>query len=276
MKSLLTKLLIKYRVVVFKKESLEKLHTFNINKIHIILLILLIFWLSLFFSSLLLIFSPLGNNFFDYSKKQEISELYLHVDSIENLLNLHLNYTENLKLLFHEQDTLKNNSINEVVFSLPFLQSKITKQDSSLINYIKKLDQASVTKYNSRVLSKLNITSPTKGFVTSSFNIKEGHFGVDIAAEKNTSVFSILNGVVLFSGYSGDFGNFLVVGHENSFISIYLHNSTLLKNTGDFVKTGEKIALIGSSGNLSSAPHLHFELWSGVTPIDPEKYLQFK
>jgi len=276
MKSLLAKLLIKYRVVVFKKESLEKLRTFYVSKIHLMLLIFLFFSISFFFSSLLLIFSPVGNSFFDYSKKKEISELYLHVDSMEILLNQYLDYTEKIKLLFHEHDTLKKEAIDEVVFSLPFLQSKITKQDSSLVNYIKGLDQEGVTKYNKDILNRLNVVSPTSGFITSSFNIKEGHFGVDIAAEKNSAVFSVLSGVVLFSGYSENFGNFLMVGHEGGFTSIYLHNSALLKKTGDLVTSGEKIALIGSSGKLSSAPHLHFELWSGVTPIDPEKYLKFK
>ncbi len=275
MKSLFTKLLIKYRVVVFKKESLEKLRTFYVSKIHLSFLVFLLFGVSFFLSSLLLIISPLGNVFFDYSKKNEISELYLHVDSVENLLNRYLDYTEKLKLIFNEQDTLKK-SFDGVVFSLPFLESKITKQDSSLLNYIMGLDEAVILKHNKDVLSRLGAVSPTNGFVTSSFNLKEGHFGVDIAAKKDADVVSVLNGVVLFSGYSEDLGNFLIVGHDGGFTSIYLHNSMLIKKTGDLVGSGEKIALVGSSGNLSSAPHLHFELWSGVTPIDPEKYLKFK
>ncbi len=275
MRSFLTKLIIKYRVVVFKKESLEKLGSFHVNGLHITLLTTLVFTISLFTCSLLLIFSPLGSKLFDYSKKKEISDLYLHVDSIENLLNLHLDYTESLKLIFNDLDTSKNTTNNNNTFSLNSLQSRITEQDSSLINYIKKLDEASVIKYNKDVLNKLNICAPTNGVITSSFNVKEGHFGIDIAAKKNADVLSILNGVVLFSGYSEGFGNFIIIGHENNFLSIYLHNSILLKNKGDLVTSGEKIALVGSSGSLSTAPHLHFEIWNGITPIDPEKYLQF-
>ena len=275
MRSFLAKLLIKYRVVVFKKESLEKLGGFYISKIHISLLLFVFFSLVFFICSLLLVFSPLGNKFFDYSKKKEISDLYLHVDSIENLLNLHLDYTENLKLIFNELDTFQNAKNNSDVFSLNSLQLRITKQDSSLINYIQKLDEKSVIKYNMDILNRLKIHPPTKGLVTSSFNIEDGHFGVDIAADKNTDVVSILNGVVLFSNYSEKLGNFIVIKHENNFLSVYLHNSILLKNKGDLVRAGEKIALVGSSGDLSTAPHLHFEIWNGITPIDPEKYLQF-
>ena len=128
-------------------------------------------------------------------------------EPLANLLNLYLDYAENLKLIFHEQDTLKNKPGDDIVFSLPFLQSKITEQNSSLINYIRGLNQEGITKYNKNILNKLTVSSPTKGFITSSFNIKDGHFGVDVAPEKNTSVFSVLKRVVLFSGYSGDFGN---------------------------------------------------------------------
>ncbi len=275
MRSFLAKLLIKYRVDVFKKESLEKLGGFHISKLHVSLLFFLFFTLVFFICSLLLIFSPLGNKFFDYSKKKEISNLYLYVDSIENLLNLNLDYTENLKLIFNDLDTFQNAKNKSGVFSLNSLQSRITQQDSSLISYTQKLDEKSVIKYNLDILNRMNAHPPTKGVVTSSFNIGEGHFGVDIAAEKNTDVVSVLSGVVLFSNYSEKFGNFIVVGHENNFLSIYLHNSILLKNKGDLVRAGEKIALVGSSGDLSTAPHLHFEIWNGINPIDPEKYLQF-
>jgi len=275
MSSFLAKLLIKYRVVVFKKESLEKLGSFYISKIHIGLFLFGFFSLVFFICSLLLFFSPLGNKFFDYSKKKEISDLYLHVDSIESLLNLHLDYTEKLKLIFNDLDTIQNTKNNSDVFSLNSLQLRITQQDSSLINYIQKLDEKSVVKYNMDILNRLKIYPPTKGLVTSSFKIEDGHFGIDIAADKNADVVSVLNGVVLFSNYSEKLGNFIVIGHENNFLSVYLHNSILLKKKGDLVRAGEKIALVGSSGDLSTAPHLHFEIWNGITPIDPEKYLQF-
>jgi len=135
MRSFITKLLIKYRVVVFKKESLEELGSFYINKIHIGLFIFLIFSLSFFVSSLCLFLSPLGNKIFDFSNKQKISDLYLHVDSIENLLSLHLDYTEKLKLIFNDLDTLKQPIDESVVFSIKSLHSRITKKSSLIIEF---------------------------------------------------------------------------------------------------------------------------------------------
>ena len=275
MKSILTKLLIKYRVDVFKKESLEKISSFHLNKMQLSILFVFIFILIFFISSVFIFFSPIGNKFFEISKKSEIAKLYMQVDSIENLLNLQLDYSERLKLIFNDFDTTQSQINGGVAFSLNSLQSKITQQDSTLLNFIKKLDNESVYKYNQSVLQKLNLQYPVNGMVTSKFDAKKNHFGVDIAAKENSDVFSVLNGVVLFTGFSDDLGNFIIIAHENNFFSVYLHNSSLLKSKGDVVNSGDKIALVGSSGKLSSAPHLHFELWSGLNPIDPEKYLQF-
>ena len=275
MKSLLAKLLIKYRVDVFKKESLEKISSFHLNKMQLSILFVFIFILSFFISSAFIFFSPIGNKFFELSKKREISELYMQVDSIENLLNLQLDYSERLKLIFNDFDTTKSQINGGVAFSLNSLQSKMTQQDSILLNFIKKLDNESVYKYNQSVLQKLNLQYPANGMITSKFDAKKKHFGVDIAAKENSDVFSVLSGVVLFTGFSDELGHFIIVAHENNFFSVYLHNSSLLKSKGDVVNSGDKIALVGSSGKLSSAPHLHFELWSGLSPIDPEKYLQF-
>ncbi len=275
MKSLLAKLLIKYRVDVFKKESLEKISSFHLNKMQLSILFVFIFILSFFISSAFIFFSPIGNKFFELSKKREISELYMQVDSIENLLNLQLDYSERLKLIFNDFDTTKSQINAGAAFSLNSLQSKMTQQDSILLNFIKKLDNESVYKYNQSVLQKLNLQHPANGMITSKFDAKKKHFGVDIAAKENSDVFSVLSGVVLFTGFSDELGHFIIVAHENNFFSVYLHNSSLLKSKGDVVNSGDKIALVGSSGKLSSAPHLHFELWSGLSPIDPEKYLQF-
>ncbi len=275
MKSILAKLLIKYRVDVFKKESLEKISSFHLNKMQLSILFVFIFTLSFFVSSVFIFFTPIGDKFFEMSKKSEVSKLYMQVDSIENLLNLQLDYSERLKLIFNDFDTTQNQSNSDVAFSLNSLQSKMTQQDSTLLSFIKKLDNESVYKYNQSVLQKLNLQNPTNGMITSKFDAKNKHFGVDIAAKENSDVYSVLSGVIVFAGFSDELGNFIIVAHENNFFSVYLHNSSLLKNKGDVVNSGDKIALVGSTGKLSSAPHLHFELWSGLKPIDPEKYLQF-
>ena len=100
------------------------------------------------------------------------------------------------------------------------------------MNYLQKLDEESSTKYNKEILEKLEVCRPTKGIVTSSYNVKDGHFGVDVAAEQGAGVYSVLGGVVLFSGYSGELGNFIVLASSNITLS---NNGPLILRT-DLVK----------------------------------------
>jgi murein DD-endopeptidase MepM/ murein hydrolase activator NlpD len=116
---------------------------------------------------------------------------------------------------------------------------------------------------------------PLKGTVTSRFDAPRKHFGIDIVSNANESIKATLDGTVLLSNFTSETGYVIALQHGNNLVSFYKHNSALLKKAGDFVKAGEVIAIIGSSGELSSGPHLHFELWYNGTPLDPLKYIAF-
>ncbi|MHB8400623.1 MAG: M23 family metallopeptidase [Bacteroidia bacterium] len=117
--------------------------------------------------------------------------------------------------------------------------------------------------------------SPVKGMVTHSFNRKEGHYGVDVAAKENAFIKAALDGTVVFAGWTSNDGYVIQLQHSNNLMSLYKHNSDLTKNIGDHVKAGEPIAIIGNTGETSSATHLHFELWYNGTPINPQDYVLF-
>jgi murein DD-endopeptidase MepM/ murein hydrolase activator NlpD len=115
--------------------------------------------------------------------------------------------------------------------------------------------------------------APIPGIVTQSYNTK--HYGIDVVAKANEVVKSVLDGTVIFSTWTIETGYTITIQHENNFVSIYKHNSELLKKVGTFVHAGEAIAIIGNSGELSSGPHLHFELWFNGQPVNPEDYIKF-
>ena len=117
---------------------------------------------------------------------------------------------------------------------------------------------------------------PIRGVVRKSFSLAEGHFGVDIIAPENSAVKSTLDGLVIESDWTLEGGNSIMVQHENNLISIYKHNSALLKKKGDYVKTGEAIAIIGNTGLHSAGPHVHFELWHQGEPLNPEVYISLE
>ena len=124
-------------------------------------------------------------------------------------------------------------------------------------------------------LSKMHFYVPVKGIVTNHFNISSDHFGVDLVSDPNARISSVLEGTVIFSGWTLETGYVIYIQHDADLVSVYKPNAELLKSTGDKVRAGEAVAIIGNSGEYSTGPHLHFELWHRGTAINPEQYIVF-
>jgi murein DD-endopeptidase MepM/ murein hydrolase activator NlpD len=118
--------------------------------------------------------------------------------------------------------------------------------------------------------------APVIGTLTDGYSPKSKHFAVDIAVESNTPVKSVADGTVIFAEWTATTGHVIIIEHNGGFISVYKHNTSLHKEQGDFVKSGEVIASAGNTGELSTGPHLHFELWSGGYPVNPTYYIDFE
>jgi murein DD-endopeptidase MepM/ murein hydrolase activator NlpD len=116
---------------------------------------------------------------------------------------------------------------------------------------------------------------PISGIITRNFESKTGHWGVDLVAKENEPVKSVADGTVIMSSWTEDSGYVIVIQHRNNLLSVYKHNSELLKKVGNFVTDGEVIALIGNTGELTSGPHLHFEIWYNGNPVNPEEFISF-
>ena len=128
---------------------------------------------------------------------------------------------------------------------------------------------------NKTDFSSIHFYPPVKGIVTNSFNPSENHFGTDIVTASNKVVVATLDGTVIIANWTLETGYVIQIQHENNLVSVYKHNSELLKKVGNHVTAGETIAIIGNSGELTSGPHLHFELWHNGTSINPEDYVAF-
>ncbi|MEM7550669.1 MAG: M23 family metallopeptidase [Bacteroidota bacterium] len=125
-------------------------------------------------------------------------------------------------------------------------------------------------------LQEVYFFKPISGIVVSPFKPSIDHYGVDVAAKKNEPVKCVADGTVLFADFDfSESGYVIAVQHRNNIISIYKHNSALLKKVGNFVSAGEIISIIGNTGELTSGPHLHFELWYNGKPVDPEQFVSF-
>ncbi len=124
-------------------------------------------------------------------------------------------------------------------------------------------------------LQEVFFFSPITGIVSGPFDLSEEHYGIDIVAKSDEPVKSIADGSVIMADWTQDSGYVIAIQHRNNLISVYKHNAALLKKVGTFVSAGEIIAIIGNTGELTTGPHLHFEIWYNGTPVNPEDFVSF-
>ena len=124
-------------------------------------------------------------------------------------------------------------------------------------------------------LQDLYLFAPVNGIITTPFKQKTAHYGVDIVAKAQEPIKCVADGVVVLAEYTLATGWVIIVQHHKNLVSIYKHNASLFKKVGSFVGAGDIIAIMGNSGELSSGPHLHFELWYEGNPVDPEHFIAF-
>lgn len=165
-----------------------------------------------------------------------------------------------------QQEIISNidETIDEIAIMKTYIDSIIGTEESHNLN-----------EKNVRYMITNNIPSvkPAKGLISREYDIDTKHFGIDIVNEVSTPIFSIADGLVVFSDFSKDFGNFLIIDHQNGYLSHYYHNEDLFFNKGDKVLAGDIIAKMGNTG-MSSGPHLHFEIWKDGTPINPNTFFE--
>lgn len=289
-KSMIKNLSDKYRLVFLDNESFEEKGAIVLSKLSIAVYFLfsLIVLIALVF--ILISVTSLKEWIPGYpdTVEQELLKTK-YIDDIVKLTELENKIASNKLYYANLEKVLKGDFVNDSLLSDSFSFYK----DTSSINFStsssdsmlrKKISERE--KYDISIIDQIGIKddnlkgilffSPLIGEITNQFNLKNGHIGIDIIASKNEAVKSVLEGTVLFSDWTPENGHIIQVQHNRNLISIYKHNSVLLKTTGDRVSAGEPIAIVGNSGSLSTGPHLHFELWYNGVPLDPEKFIVFE
>jgi murein DD-endopeptidase MepM/ murein hydrolase activator NlpD len=153
----------------------------------------------------------------------------------------------------------------------------INRSDSSFRKEFEQSDLSLITlaSVKSRELSETFFFTPISGFISDKYDVKKGHFGVDVVSKTNEPVKCIADGTVIFSSWTQDAGYVVAIQHSANLISLYKHNAELYKKVGTFVNAGEIISLVGNSGEMTNGPHLHFELWYNGNSLNPEEFVTF-
>lgn len=274
----------RYRLVVMNDDTFEEQFSLKLTPLNTVVLVGIVSIIMITLTVSLVAFTPLREFIPGYGSemktRKELINLALKSDSLQYELNLRIQMMDNIKNVLSDNihaDTATVENDNKAIGKS--IDIKPSAEEIAFRSEIESQDKYSLAFSESKTaksgISSFFFFTPVKGIVTASFNSAEGHYGVDIAAKENEAIKSTLDGTVLFAGWTPETGYTIQIQHSNNLVSAYKHNSALLKKTGQFVKAGEAIAVIGNSGEQTSGPHLHFELWYNGTPIDPQEYMVF-
>jgi len=259
-----------YKLVVIDEENLSQSASYKGSLLKYLTWIGLVLLATVLLTVSLIAFTPMRRlvpGYGDIEENQKYIELKKKITELEAGVEVQQTYIDGLQKMFSGE--LDKSTLPETLTD-PQVQNSATAAQKEVVSETDRKTSNETVGLNTSYFS-----TPVQGSISAAFDAKTAHYGVDILAAKGTAIKSVAPGVVINSDWSLDSGNTISIQHSNNTISVYKHNSSLLKNTGDFVKAGEAIAIIGNTGTLSDGPHLHLELWYAGSPVNPENYITF-
>lgn len=277
-----------YRLVLLNDETFEEVTSFWLTRMNVYVLASTIFVILVAITVSAIVYTPLKEyipGYADINMRRNVIELKMRSDSLQKVLAGNDRYLENIRRIITgdiPSTSLYDTASASAAHYDSIKLDKISPAEEQLRNQVEEEDRYRVnaggTGFSAQPTSARSVLffTPVKGYITEPFNAKKQHYGVDIVAPQNEPIKATLDGIVVFSGWTVETGNVIVIQHLGNMISVYKHNSVLLKQEGDYVKAGDVIAIIGNTGELTTGPHLHFEIWYNGLPLDPTQYLTLK
>jgi murein DD-endopeptidase MepM/ murein hydrolase activator NlpD len=216
----------------------------------------------------------------DITMRRNILMSAIRLDSLERELALRDKYFANLNAIISGKPPVEIIPPHDTTKNYGAIKFANSPEDQALRSKVEKEEQFNLSlgpRINETTsLASLHFFPPVKGIVSGKYDLRTKHFGTDIVTKPKSLVSAALDGTVIFTGWTMETGYVIEIQHINNLVSVYKHNSSLLKEAGDLVRAGEAISVVGDSGELyTSGPHLHFEMWYKGNPLDPEKHILF-
>jgi murein DD-endopeptidase MepM/ murein hydrolase activator NlpD len=274
----------KFRFVVMNDQTLEVKFSLRLTPMNIIVVggsfALILITLTMY----LIAFTPIREyipGYADVNMRRNLIKMTLKTDSIMQKVDADEKYLSNLLDIINDNvdTTLPDKKVGAGQLYDSIQKLNKSDADSQLRWQIENQEQFTLINNGDKAFSSgigsYSFFTPLKGNITSKFSTAQKHFGIDIVAGPNEGIKSALDGTVVMANFTSETGYVIGVQHSNNLFTFYKYNSALLKSAGDYVKAGEVIAIIGNSGEFSSRPHLHFELWYNGNPVNPIDYINF-
>tara|TARA_Y100000768_G_scaffold130749_1_gene97166 strand:+ start:462 stop:1316 length:855 start_codon:yes stop_codon:yes gene_type:complete len=267
-----------YRLAVVEENSYQEKFALSLSKRNIFLVSFSVAFVIIIITTLLIFYTPIREYIPGYDttklRVQAVQNLE-KLDSIINSLEKNEQFIQAFSRTINGEEfanQYEGVKIKEVDFT--DLEVNINIEDSILRKIVEVEDRFNIIEKEGGLIAP-NLISPANGIISEGFDFSKGHYGVDIVLKERTPIKAVYDGIVLFAEWTLNYGYTVVVFHKNELISTYKHNESVKVETGDFVQTGEVIALSGNTGEFTSGPHLHFELWDLQGPINPEDLIKF-
>ncbi len=266
-----------YRFNVLNDSTFETIFTVRGTKARFVVL-LVAGVVCLFVLFYLLVFGTpvrkLMPGYLDPKLKQQVVSDAIRLDSLTEALEKQDNYLMVVKALFSgEYDVDSTFNMDSIAFKQGALKDASEREKEFRAKY-EESEKYNLTAFNSQIQTDgILFYTPAKGKIVTPYSAQEHHFGIDVSVSGGQAVLSVLDGQVLFAGYTPDYEYIVIVQHHNDFVSVYRQLNELLKKEGEKVNAGEALAFVSRGQN--SIPHLHFELWYKGHPLNPEEYISF-
>ncbi len=276
----------KYRLVIMHNDTLEEKLSIRLSRLNVFLFFATMGIFLVVATIYLIAFTPLREyipGYADFNTRKVLRELSLRADSLEISLRQKDLYILNIRNIVEGRDLIEEIPDTPedpeafAIYELPrsredsLLRAEMEGSQTSNIHYPTQNEFLMVQQPGMSLFFL-----PLTGIITNHFNPGAGHYGVDVVAELDQVIKATLDGTVIISAWTMETGYTIGIQHGNSLVSIYKHNSRLLKEQGNFVEAGEPIAIIGNTGFYSTGTHLHFELWFNGNPVNPLDYIAFQ
>lgn len=262
-----------FSLIIIPEEVGIKAHTKKFTVKNAVFLISLYTIISFIVGFYVINYSPLRYIFIhdkgslSYSDIKKIDELNKRVIFLTRDLEYLKSSNEQLKNALILGDSTLSDSLSK--FNPSLNKNKDNPYGGNILEVIEKMFNI---QFNSDS-EYIQFIYPSKGYISRGFMPEFGHMGIDFVEKTGTLVFAAASGYVVFADYTVNDGYMIILNHPDGFVTVYKHCSVLLKKVHDVVTQGEAIALSGNTGELTTGPHLHFEIWKDGKPVNPKNLL---
>ena len=285
-KRLFTNLHYKYKLVIMNESTFEERLSFRLSRINVLFAYVLLSLVSIAFTLFIIYITPLKEYIPGYASVEQVQQVYINRSKIDSLEIQKMQgdmYLENFKkrILMGEDLEGADTLVGQVKEGMDYanIPDHKSPHDSLLRDEWEEKENYDLVYYPSQKnyngISRFVFFTPVHGKVINGFDSKNRHYGVDILGKKDMPVNATLEGTVIMAAWTFEGGYVISIQHDDELISVYKHNSILLKAQGDRVNSGDPIAIIGNTGKQSTGPHLHFELWYHRNPVNPSEFINF-